>query len=204
MSDALLVSNLLLWVAVVALCGVTLALARQLGVLYERIAPAGALSIGQGPAVGDQAPVVRATTLAGDTIDVGAPAGDGRRTLIFFVSPTCPVCKTLLPTVRSIAREEAATLGLVLASDGPGPGHRELVRDHRLGDLPYVVSTDLGVAWKVPRLPYAVLLDGEGRVRSKGLVNTREHVESLLEADRRGVASIQEFLRAAGGTATDA
>jgi hypothetical protein len=31
-------------------------------------------------------------------------------------------------------------------------------------------------------------------VRARGLVNTREHLESLLEAREQGVASIQEFL----------
>jgi len=30
-------------------------------------------------------------------------------------------------------------------------------------------------------------------VRAKGLVNTREHLESLLEATERGLASIQEW-----------
>ena len=37
---------------------------------------------------------------------------------------------------------------------------------------------------------------GAGVIRSKGLVNTREHLESLLEAEARGVATLQDFLRA--------
>jgi methylamine dehydrogenase accessory protein MauD len=43
-------------------------------------------------------------------------------------------------------------------------------------------------------VPYAVLLDGAGTIRSKGLVNSREHLESLLEAERRGVATLQDFI----------
>jgi hypothetical protein len=31
-------------------------------------------------------------------------------------------------------------------------------------------------------------------IRSKGLVNNREHLESLLEADERGVGTLQELL----------
>jgi len=46
----------------------------------------------------------------------------------------------------------------------------------------------------VSKLPYAVLLDEAGRVASLGLVNSREHLESLFEAKERGVASIQDFL----------
>jgi methylamine dehydrogenase accessory protein MauD len=46
----------------------------------------------------------------------------------------------------------------------------------------------------VNRLPYAVLLDGAGVLRAKGLVNSREHLESLFEARERGVASLQDWL----------
>ena len=49
MTQALLVSNVILWVAVVLLAGVVVALVRQIGVLYERVAPAGALMVGRGP-----------------------------------------------------------------------------------------------------------------------------------------------------------
>jgi methylamine dehydrogenase accessory protein MauD len=45
----------------------------------------------------------------------------------------------------------------------------------------------------VAKLPYAVLIDTAGVIRAKGLVNTREHLESLFEASERGVASIQEL-----------
>ena len=68
MTDALLVSNVVLWVAVVVLAGVVVALARQIGVLYERVAPAGALLQGHGPVVGDAAPVVTAEDLRGGAV----------------------------------------------------------------------------------------------------------------------------------------
>jgi methylamine dehydrogenase accessory protein MauD len=48
----------------------------------------------------------------------------------------------------------------------------------------------------VGKLPYAVLVDADGVVRAKGLVNTREHLESLFEAKERGVGSLQELLGA--------
>ena len=43
-------------------------------------------------------------------------------------------------------------------------------------------------------------IDAEGVIRAKGIVNTREHLESLFEAKERGVASVQEYM-AAGGQA---
>src|ERR1700692_4423549 len=50
---ALALSNIVLWIVVICLVFVLLALTRQLGVLHERIAPAGALMINRGPAIGE-------------------------------------------------------------------------------------------------------------------------------------------------------
>jgi methylamine dehydrogenase accessory protein MauD len=193
-TDALLVSQVVLWAAVVLLAGAVAALARQIGVLYERVAPAGALMAGRGPRVGEAAPVVRAEALAGGTQDVGGARGDGRGMLVFFLSPTCPVCKELLPAVRSVARRERGWLDVVLASDGPRAEHEPFVRREGLEAFPYVLSAPLGITYEVNRLPYAVLLDGAGVLRAKGLVNSREHLESLFEARERGVASLQDWL----------
>src|SRR5262245_43646093 len=51
MLEALLISNIVLWVIVVVLAAVVVALVRQIGVLHERIAPAGALTQRQGPRI---------------------------------------------------------------------------------------------------------------------------------------------------------
>jgi methylamine dehydrogenase accessory protein MauD len=50
------------------------------------------------------------------------------------------------------------------------------------------------MTYRIGRLPYAVLLDDRGIVRAKGLVNTMEHLESLVVAYEMGVASIQEYM----------
>jgi methylamine dehydrogenase accessory protein MauD len=47
----------------------------------------------------------------------------------------------------------------------------------------------------VSKLPYAVLIDATGVVRGHGLVNNREHAESLIEAMEEGVASIQDYMK---------
>ena len=97
MTDALIVSNAILWVVVLALAGVILALVRQIGVLHERLAPAGALMLSRGPKVGDVVPVLDVENLHGGRLRIGEPAADGQGTLLLFVSPTCPVCASLLP-----------------------------------------------------------------------------------------------------------
>jgi methylamine dehydrogenase accessory protein MauD len=192
---ALAASVVLLWIVVIVLAGVVYALTRQIGVLYERVAPAGALMTGRGVVVGEEAPVVRAERLDGASEMIGAASEDGRSTLVFFLSTTCPVCKTLLPALRSMAAAESSHLRIVLASDGARAEHAEFARRENLGGFDYVLSTQLGMTWQVAKLPYAVLLDAAGVVRAHGIVNSREHLESLVEARDRGVASIQEYAR---------
>ena len=194
MTQALIVSNILLWVAVLALLATVLALARQIGILYERIAPMGALMMDSGPGVGRPAPVFQLPALGGGgTVHVGGSTQ--RNTLLFFLSPTCPVCKKLLPILKSMRKEEAQTTQIVLASDGELPQHEAFRQRAALEDFPYVLSAELGMSFRVSKLPYAVLLDTQGLVRAKGLVNSREQLESLLAAQELGVASVQEFLQ---------
>lgn len=198
MTEALLVSNAILWVAVIALGLVAVALARQVGILYERIAPAGALVIDRGPGVGTRAPLFELRDLLGRTVKLGGVRADDRDTVLLFVSPTCPMCKKLLPIARSILRAERAA-ALVLASDGDEAEQRAFIERERLEEFPFVLSRELGMSYQVGKLPYAVLIDAEGVIRAKGLVNTREHFESLFEARDQGVASLQDYLRVERG-----
>ena len=191
--SALAISNVVLWLLVLALSTVVLALARQVGVLHERIAPAGALMLNRGLTVGEPAPVLEVADLEGHAHQLGSPRADGRSTLLLFVSPSCPVCKTLLSAVKSSARDERTWMDVILASDGDRAEQREFVRVQGLDGIPYVVSAALGLAYQVSRLPFAALLDEKGILRARGLVNSREHLESLFEAKRLGVASLQEY-----------
>ena len=195
MTDALLASNLLLWALVLVLSGVVLALVRQIGILHERVAPAGALVGAETPRVGEEAPILEVMDWRERPLRLGGVEAGGASTLLFFLSPTCPVCKSLLPTLRSLVKAEGTGLRLVLVSDGPREEHADFVDRHRLDRDPYVLSTPLVLAYQVGKLPYAVLVDAQGIVRARGLVNTREHLESLFEARARGVASIQEYLQ---------
>jgi methylamine dehydrogenase accessory protein MauD len=194
---ALAVSNVTLWFVVIGLSLALLAVVRQLGVLHERIAPVGALMLAKGLKVGEFAPTVTVQDLDGRSLTLGAVRTDERATLLMFVSPTCPVCKVLLPVLKSSLASEREWLDIILASDGENSRQREFVLAHRLGGFPYVVSAPLGIAYQVSRLPFAVLIDAQGVLRARGIVNSREHLESLFEAKRLGFASIQDYFEAA-------
>jgi methylamine dehydrogenase accessory protein MauD len=193
MTGILLTSQILIWIAVIVLGVLGIALARQVGVLHERIAPAGALSLHQSVNVGDAVTPMQLTALDGQAVTIGA-ARTGRSQLLFFVSPDCPVCKSLLPVFKSAAASESDWLDAVLASDGDESKQRRMIMQHGLSSIPFVLSESLGRSLGVAKLPYAVLIDEAGKVAALGLVNTREHLESLFEAKERGVASIQEYL----------
>lgn len=195
MTQALLVSHVVLWLVVLVMGFVILALVRQIGVLLERVAPAGALAVQEGAKVGEPAPQLAVETLAGKKLEIAAAREDERATLLFFLSPDCPVCDSILPAVKSLARHEAKRLDVVLASDGARQEHEAFAKARGLDALPYVLSTELGMAYGVAKLPFAALVDHEGTLRARGLVNSREHLESLLEAMDLGVGSIQEWLQ---------
>ncbi len=190
--DALTVSVVLLWLAVIALGVMLWALSRQVGVLFERVAPMGALVTDAGPAVGQPSPSFALRGIQSEAVTLGGTTE--RPTLLFFLSPTCPVCKKLIPVLKSLLRDERRHLSVVLASDGEQAEHLRFVTDQGLQAMPYVLSTELGMSYRVSRLPYAVLLDAQGVVSAKGLVNSREQLDSLLNAHDMGTSTIQQYL----------
>ena len=92
-------------------------------------------------------------------------ATTGASTLLFFLSPTCPVCKTLLP-VAALDRAPRARVGSTSCSPATAraPSTRRSCARERLEAFPYVLSPPLGLTYQV----------GEAAVR---------------RADRRGRAS---------------
>lgn len=205
--DTLIISNIILWILVMVLSLVVFALMRQVGVLHERVFPAGALMTTVGPRVGEAAPVHTVKNFAGSNIQVGGVNPEALSTLLLFVSPTCPVCKTLLPIVKSVIQAEIKSAQVILASDAGSDGketaneqkqHEQFIQQYQLPADHYVLSRTLGLAFMVEKLPFAALIDKDGVLRAKGIVNSREHLESLFEAQAKGVASLQEYLTSRG------
>ena len=69
--DPLVVSQIVLWLVVVVLALTVLALARQIGVLHERVAPLGALSTKTAVDVGEPAPRFDVIDLGGRPLRIG-------------------------------------------------------------------------------------------------------------------------------------
>ena len=192
--EAMIVSNILLWCLLLALAFVVMGLVRQIGVLHGRIAPAGALMVDKGVSVNEPAPQVTAADRHGRPVNFGY-AGE-KAQLLFFLSPTCPICKSLLPAIKSIAKEQAQRLDVVFVSDGEPAAQQALIAEHKLEGATYVVGPEVGMTYQIGKLPYAALIDQNGVLRAKGLVNSREHLDSLFEAEHLGSATLQQYLQA--------
>ena len=197
MNSSIAAILILQWLAIFGLAAVVLALVRQIGVLHQRIAPAGALMISQGVKIGASVPEMSLKALDGSEVSIGGDSS-GHSTLIMFVAPDCPVCASLIPALIKIGQQESDWLRIIFASDGKELENITYWRDQGLDSFPYVISTELGLTFQVAKLPYGVLVDETGVLVSQGLTNTREHVESLFEAKRLKVASIQDYLARSG------
>ena len=166
MTEAVWVSMVILWCVVIVLAIVVVALARQVGILHERVAPAGALMPTNGPKVGELTEAKTYAGLDGNAVTVGGANGAGVATLVLWVSPTCPVCKSLVPTAVSLSkavasvvaswssRFRAASRTAVQAASGasaPADGHRgtDARKDAR---QPIAASFRMGPAYRVKRM----------------------------------------------------
>jgi methylamine dehydrogenase accessory protein MauD len=192
MMGLLMASYIALWILVALLTVALASLAKQIGLLHRRIAPVGARIMNVGPSIGDTITPFIGTDIHGSSVSIPSP--DGRTTAVVFVSSTCAACDELAPALRSIAEHEKANLKIVLASfNGDEATNRAYATKHDLGHLDFIFSPDLARTFSILTAPYALLVDRMGVLRTKGLVNSREHIESLLNTVDGGYESIQAF-----------
>jgi len=175
-----------LWTCVVVQFLLILALARQVGLLNERLGPVGARAAPPGPDIGTVIDPVELADSQTRSITIGGRQAG--RTLAVFVTAGCPACTHLVPALKTIQRStpdvEVVPISLDAATAasttrGDADGYRP---------LPLVYGRELGREWRISVTPYAVLLDSGGAVVSKGLVSHLEHLESLLDTDARAAS----------------
>ena len=128
----------------------------------------------------------------GAPLTIGKALAKGRMQLLLFVSPHCPLCKDLIPIAKNFARTEK--LDIVFVGDDDAAEQHAMIARLDMAGLPFVNGPIVGRTFHVDRLPHAVLIGDTGTVLSKGLVNSREHLESLVTAHEMGVVSVQDYL----------
>ncbi len=80
--------------------------------------------------------------------------------MVFFVAPTCPICKSLIPTVKAFAHSER--LNLPFVGNGDLDENRQMAERHSLAPDRFVYAPEAGRALQVAKLPYAVLVNELG------------------------------------------
>ena len=192
MLTSLIISQIVSWIIILGLVVALLALARQVGVLHIRVAPAGALATSGGPSVGSSTGAIVTQDLNGRAVTIGGHAHGVSLRLLLFVSAQCPLCKAVIPMATSFAHAERVALTFV--GDDDVAAQRAMIAQHGLESYAFVNGPEVGQAYEVAKLPFAVLLDAEGAILSKGLVNSREHLESLIVAHEMGIRTVQDYI----------
>ncbi|NIR25546.1 MAG: redoxin domain-containing protein [Gammaproteobacteria bacterium] len=195
MTDIWLVSYLVLWVLVLGEALAIMALARQIGLLHTRLGPTGARMTNAGLELGNVAPPVSERDLNGQLVTLGVERN--KPTLLIFISPNCSVCAELIPAIRAVYHHEQKYIDFIVVSLLEDEAeNRAYIKRHRLNGIPYVISSQIAEAYQVASAPYAILVNAEGKIQTKGLANHREHLESLLNALDEGYASFDSKMNA--------
>jgi hypothetical protein len=142
-------------IGLVALSVVVLALAREVGMLRLAVSPRGALEVDH------EGPEVGAWSPLVEAF--GGEIGFGQIGLAVFTSESCGLCRALAPTVAAFGMHAAVVL--------------------RTFDE--VAEAGAWAAADVPGSPFAVALDADGTVLSKGTFNTGAQLETVLAAAER-------------------
>ncbi|MBZ5725472.1 MAG: methylamine dehydrogenase accessory protein MauD [Acidobacteriia bacterium] len=180
-----------MWILVVLLAAGFVALARQIGLLYRRLGQSGARIENTGLDLGQIVEPFVATDLFGNRVRV--PWLGPQHTLLMFVAPFCSVCDQVAPAVKSISETEKGVVVVLVSFNGDADSNRAYAAKHAMSRVPYVLSPDLALRLHVLATPYAIVLDSTGVVRAKGLINSREHLDSLLNAIELNYDSVQTY-----------
>jgi methylamine dehydrogenase accessory protein MauD len=187
-----LASYVALWLLVLLLLLAVFTMARQIGLLHTRLGPSGARITNAGPEIGDLAPRLTVGDLSGREVTFGGARE--KPLLILFITSSCSTCASLAPSIRALWNSERRNLDMIMVSlFSTEEQARGFVKKYKLSNIPCVVSEEVSLEYKVSSPPYGILLDSEGVVRSKGVVNHNEHIDSLLNVLELGHTSMEEW-----------
>ena len=183
---ALAASNFLVWIVVLLLVVAVVALARQIAILREQVAPLHARDARRGLQAGDLVPVITAPTIDGRVVTIGGANDLGRPVLLLFVETGCTICRKIVRLAMVVARAEQLTL--IFAGAGQIGDFRAMQDKLRMNAHDIVNSSDIGPAYDIAKLPTAVLIRPDGTLVAMGIVSSRQQLEALVGAGRAGKA----------------
>jgi len=164
-----LISYIVLWLFVIALGVLVLLLYRQLGIMYLGTAEGVSRD---GLARGARAPEFNLTDQYGQPQRLSSYKGTP--VLLLFGSPHCSPCRILLPQLHDWAKQHNDIKVIWLNSASPEESRRFVDETGAtLPVAPYSPDDNLLDKYKVRVTPFLFIVDGNGVIRAKGLVNSK-------------------------------
>jgi methylamine dehydrogenase accessory protein MauD len=186
MTIALIVSCVLLWLLVLFIAFVLLGSLRSMALLRWRLEQLEATTpsrLGRnGLRPGKKAPAFRLPSVVGPEAALADYAG--RKLLLVFVQTGCGPCGAVVPDLNQLHRE--GKYQLLVVNNADRDKAREWVNEHN-AEFPVLIQEKWAVSkrYEVIATPFAFLIDEKGIVKSKGIVNSKEHIGFVLK--ERGV-----------------
>ncbi len=168
-------SYVVLWVIVFVMLVVNLVLFRQLGIMVMGTARG---INDSGIPVNRKLPFVVSKTVDGRSWNTDAIKGKPH--LLFFGSPNCAECIKILPELERVANLFGVTPILLLFAELEQA--QTYIQKNKIKFDTVQATTTVGQELDISATPFAYGLDASGVVRAKGLINTREQLESMAQA----------------------
>lgn len=137
------------------------------------------IDMGIGWPVGTLAPAFRLPDLAGEQHSLHALLESGKVNFLVFSSPHCESCRALWPDLGRWSREYGQALNLIVVSSGSGTEKLAKQNGVEMSRVLLQQEFEISDAYGVSSTPAAVLVGGDGRIRSELRVG-REEIQKLI------------------------
>ena len=180
-----LISHLVLWLLVLVLSFLLLGALRALGLLKWRLEQLEATTPGRlgrnGLRLGKKAPDFCLPSAAGPEVALHDFAG--RNVLLVFTQTGCAPCHQIMPELNRLDSREAQ---VIVINNGEPEATRRWANEVGVG-FPVLIQEQFRVSrhYEIFATPFAFLIDERGVIRSKGIINNRQHIRFVLSGARQ-------------------
>ncbi len=177
----LTIATAIQFIILIGLAIVVLSLARQVGILHERLNPAGMQRSRNEIQPGEAVPGGALSALSGASTEL-----HGRHSALLFVSAECPICKSVLPAFEDAV--SASGFEPLWVTDGlPGPSGQQpdysrYANEQRLDEDRLIVSQQLGLTLGIQQIPALVLIDAEQKLIAREVLSGPRQVATIFAA----------------------
>jgi methylamine dehydrogenase accessory protein MauD len=174
------------WAAILVLLFLLLGALRALGIVSWRLDQLEATMptrMGRsGLRAGKKAPDFTSESCSGD--DISLHNFRGRRVLLVFTQSGCAPCDKVMPELNRLTEGDVQVL---VVNNGDPRGTRQWAASLKFR-FPVLIQEHYSVSrrYEVFATPFAFLIDEQGIIKSKGIINNGQHIRFLLSGARAG------------------